>query len=32
MSDNRINLLPVVEQGKLVGVVTRHETVASMGL
>jgi CBS domain-containing protein len=32
MSDNRINLLPVVEESKLVGIVTRHEIVASMGL
>jgi CBS domain-containing protein len=32
MSENRINLLPVVEESKLVGIVTRHEIVASMGL
>jgi len=32
MSDHKINRVPVVEDGKLVGIVTRDDVVRSMGL
>jgi len=31
MSEKRVNLLPVVEGGKVVGVVSRHDVVRAMG-
>jgi len=32
MSDNKVNRIPVVEGGKLVGIITRGDVVRSMGL
>lgn len=32
MADNRINRIPVVEKGKLVGIIGRHEVLRAMGL